>query len=216
MHYDTSPVRFGSVDTIRNQPHKISSLQNKYKYIVINDKYMRIISISTVKFEPHLICTANDLSFVNYFQRSSVEELLNEVSIHAAESLAIPERKMFEHQDVLVLCQRVEGMAAVLVTDKEYPSRQGFVILQELLLHPNDKHMQKIITEYQHPHLVDNIARIQHQLDETLVIMHENIDLILQRGENLDVLLEKSERLSAASVQFYKAARKQNRCCQIQ
>ena len=177
---------------------------------------MRIISISTVQFKPHMICTANDLSFVNYFQRSSVEELLNEMSIHAAESLAIPERKIFEHHDVTVLCQRIEGMAAVLVTDKEYPSRQGFVILHQLLLHPNDQHMQKIITDYQHPHLVDNIARIQHQLDETLIIMHENIDLVLQRGEDLDVLLEKSERLSAASVQFYKAARKHDRCCQLQ
>lgn len=159
----------------------------------------------------------SDLNFLSFFNRSSVEELLREFSIVAAESLEHdPERKIFGHKDLHVCCHRVGNLVAILVTDLEYPTRVSFELLRRVHEDSSQEHLAIILNQCQDPYTVDALMRTQKQLDETIVVMHENVDKILQRGENIDELVEKSARLSAQSKAFYKAARQHNRCCGIQ
>ena len=175
---------------------------------------MRIIAVVVVHDQQYLM--KDDLSFVGYFQRPTVRELILETALHTAASLSDPERKVFRHDDAVVSCHRIGSRVAVLVTDLEYPSRVCFEILRRLHETPTPDQLETTIREYQAPERVDALTAIRHRLDETLIVMHENVNLVLQRGEDLDQLVERSARLSASSKMFYKAARKHNRCCSTQ
>jgi synaptobrevin family protein YKT6 len=174
---------------------------------------MRIIAVYyvTQKEYRHF----HDLSFVSFFNRNSVHELLNEFVLAAAKSLC-QGRKVFEHDDVILACHRVGEAVAVLVTDLEYPSRISFELLRRVHEDSSDAHLSQVVQQCQDPGTVDALIRVQQQLDETLVVMHENMNKILARGDSIDLLVEKSENLSQQSKMFYKVARKHNRCCHIQ
>ena len=178
---------------------------------------MRIVAVFCVDIDTKKYWHKSDLSFLSYFSRSSIEELLCEFAVSAAESLELsPERKIFEHKDTQISCHRIGPLVTILVTDLEYPSRVVFELLHRLHQDPSESHLSTIITQCQDPYSVDAILRTQRQLDETLVIMHENVNKILQRGDNIDELVEKSANLSKQSKVFYKTARKYNKCCTIQ
>ena len=69
------------------------------------------------------------------------------------------------------------------------------------------------IEEWQDPSKKDNIMKLQNELNDVQDIMRQNLNELLKREENLENLMEKSKDLSAASVNFYKQAKKTNRCC---
>ena len=175
---------------------------------------MRIIAIYVIDCDLLVYNYESNLSFVSFFNRHSVQELMNEYVLHLVTNMQAS-RKIFEHESYIFYSHRIDKRAAVLVTDHEYPSRVAFNILLEVFENPAQQHLKTIIRQYQDPRLIDRISSIQHQLDETLVIMHENISLVLERGENIDKLVEKSQRLSHQSKMFYKVAKQHNRCCII-
>lgn len=178
---------------------------------------MRIVAAFFVDKRTKSYVHKSELSFVSYFNRSSVKELLCEFVLSASESLdQDPERKIFEHQDFLLCCHLIGDSVAVVVTDLEYPTRVTFELLRRIHADPSEVHLATILSQCQDPYAVDALMRTQQQLDETLVIMHENVNKILQRGDDIDRLVEKSERLSTQSKAFYKAARSHNRCCVLQ
>ena len=45
--------------------------------------------------------------------------------------------------------------------------------------------------------------------------MRKNLSDLLKREENLDILMAKSKDLSGVSVEFYKKARDNNKCCKM-
>lgn len=178
---------------------------------------MRIIAVYYVNTSQRQYLHFHDLSFISYFNRNSVHELLNEFVLAAANSLEVdPCRKVFEHEDVILACHRVGKVVAVLVTDLEYPSRISFELLRRVHEDSSDAHLTQVVQQCQDPGTVDALIRVQQQLDETLVVMHENVNKILARGDSIDLLVEKSEHLSQQTKMFYKVARKHNRCCHIQ
>ena len=178
---------------------------------------MRIVAVYYVNTSKREYRLQHDLSFISYFNRNSVHELLNEFVLVAAQSLEVEvSRKIFEHDDVILACHRVGEVVAVLATDLEYPSRISFALLRRVHEDPSDAHLTQIVQQCQDPSTVDALIRMRHQLEETLVIMHENVNKVLARGDSIDALVQKSERLSKQSKLFYKVARKHNRCCQIQ
>ena len=178
---------------------------------------MRIIAVFCVDTEQKKYRHKCELNFLSFFNRSSVEELLCEFALAASESLdQNPERKIFVHHDIHLCCHRIDNVVAIIATDLEYPSRASFELLQRVHDNTSDEHLATILKQCQDPFTVDAILHTQRRLDETLVIMHENVNKILQRGDQIDELVEKSARLSNQSKAFYKAARKHNRCCNIQ
>jgi len=178
---------------------------------------MRILAVYYVSTSQKEYRHFHDLSFISYFNRNAVHELLNEFVLAAANSLCQdPCRKVFEHVNVILACHRVGEAAVVLVTDLEYPSRISFELARRVHEDSSDAHLSQIVQQCQDPGTVDALIRVQQQLDETLVVLHENVNKILARGDSIDLLVAKSEHLSQQSKMFYKVARKHNRCCHIQ
>tara|TARA_B100001559_G_scaffold252487_1_gene216228 strand:+ start:1117 stop:1650 length:534 start_codon:yes stop_codon:yes gene_type:complete len=176
---------------------------------------MKIIAVYIVDCQHQEFITKNNLSFVSFLNRTTVKELMDAYVLHIISKMQQPERKIFEHESYIFSCQRIEHRGCVIITDKEYPSRVSFNILNNMFQDSSLKHLQTIVDQYQDPRCIDKLTSIQSQLDETLVIMHENISLVLERGQNIDDLVQKSERLSRQSKMFYKVARQHNRCCTI-
>lgn len=178
---------------------------------------MRIVAVYYINIVRKEYRLKHDLSFISYFNRNAVHELLNEFVLSAAHSMEVEvSRKIFEHDDVMLACHRVGEVVAVLVTDLEYPSRISFELLQRVHDDASDTHLAQVVQQCQDPGTVDALIRVRHQLDETLVIIHENVNKVLARGDSIDALVEKSERLSKQTKMFYKVARKHNRCCHVQ
>lgn len=125
---------------------------------------------------------------------------------------------------------RAEGVAGVVITDKEYPPRVAFSLLNKILdefttRFPNNQlwtpeqcsypELQQYIVTYQDPKQGDTIMKVQRELDETKIILHKTIESVLERGEKMESLVERSDVLSSQSKMFYKTAKKQNACCVI-
>lgn len=125
---------------------------------------------------------------------------------------------------------RAEGVAGVVIADKEYPPRVAFSLLNKILdefttRFPNNQlwtpeqcsypELQQYIVTYQDPKQGDTIMKVQRELDETKIILHKTIESVLERGEKMENLVERSDVLSSQSKMFYKTAKKQNACCVI-
>lgn len=129
---------------------------------------------------------------------------------------------------------RSEGLSCVIITDKEYPVRPAYTLINKVLeeylsLHPSSEwnhisattpalnfdKLETYLKKYQDPSQADSIMRVQQELDETKIVLHKTIESVLQRGEKLDSLVDKSEALSSSSRMFYKQAKKTNSCCVI-
>jgi vesicle-associated membrane protein 7 len=55
------------------------------------------------------------------------------------------------------------------------------------------------------PNAVDNIGKVQAQIDTVKDVMIENIDRVLERGEKIELLVDKTERLNHQAVRFEKS-----------
>ena len=55
--------------------------------------------------------------------------------------------------------------------------------------------------------------KLQSELNEVTDVMRKNLSDILKREENLTNLMMKSKDLSTVSVEFYKKAKDNNKCC---
>ncbi|PPQ67690.1 hypothetical protein CVT26_007417 [Gymnopilus dilepis] len=196
---------------------------------------MKIYSISVILAPPGgsavILSNASDLSSFSFYQRGSVGEFLTFMSKTVAERTPQGQRQTVqEHNHVAHVYNRggAEQLAAVIITDEEYPVRPAFSLLTKVLddftakvpqssfNNPSSISFPEIntyIQKYQDPRQADTIMRVQQELDETKIVLHKTIESVLQRGEKLDNLVERSNALSMQSKMFYKTAKKQNSCC---
>ena len=73
--------------------------------------------------------------------------------------------------------------------------------------------LTSLLKKYQNPQEVDQLMKIQADVDETKEIMVKNIDKLLDRNEKLEDLVAKSDDLSMQSKTFMKQSKKMNSCC---
>jgi len=79
---------------------------------------------------------------------------------------------------------RAEGVAGVVITDKEYPARVAFSLLNKILdefimRYPVEKwsgpvqypELAEYLRKYQDPKQADSIMKVQRDLDDTKVIL---------------------------------------------
>lgn len=182
------------------------------------------------------LCKAKDVSSFSFFERGSVEQFMTFFSQTIAARTEKGQRQSIEEGNYMghVYC-RQEGLAGVVISDKEYPVRVSFSILNKVLdeyltQHPKQEWenvttankashdlqfapLDEYLKRYQDPHQADALMRVQQELDETKIVLHKTIESVLQRGEKLDTLVDKSEALSASSKMFYTQAKKTNSCC---
>lgn len=199
---------------------------------------MRLLSLgllnkhSQVDRAPTILCQAIDVAHLSWFYREKAKEFLRFAARELVRTHNRGERAVATEGEYRVHVSIMpHGLAAVAVTDMEYPERVVFTMLRTLLNdfelkhssacwsslqkdnHLNVQDCKKLMSKYQDPAVGDKLTAIQKDLDETMVIMHENINEAIGRGVQLEELLERSVDLSKASKHFYKTARKQNACC---
>ncbi|KAL1919963.1 uncharacterized protein VTP21DRAFT_1895 [Calcarisporiella thermophila] len=193
---------------------------------------MKIYSISVLNAEnkPAVTLTSeHELSDFGFFQRGGVQEFMGFLAKTVAERTNPGQRQSVEQDNYVGhVYVRSDGAAGVIVSDKEYPARVAFSLLNKILdeftvRYPKHQwaqgmsypELKEYITKYQDPKQADTIMRVQKELDETKIVLHKTIESVLQRGERLDTLVERSDQLSNQSKMFYKAAKKTNSCCVV-
>ncbi|KIM31642.1 hypothetical protein M408DRAFT_327120 [Serendipita vermifera MAFF 305830] len=179
-----------------------------------------------------LLSSAADLSSFSFYQRGSVGEFMTFMAKTVAERTAVGQRQSVQENSYTAHVYNAgrENLAAVVITDEEYPVRPAFSLLQKLIddfvtsvpkttwSNPSSIDFpaaKAYLAKYQDPKQADQIMRVQAELDETKIILHKTIEGVLQRGEHLDSLVERSNALSAQSKMFYKTAKSQNSCCVV-
>ncbi|ODQ50711.1 snare Ykt6 [Saitoella complicata NRRL Y-17804] len=204
---------------------------------------MKLYSISILRNESKpatVLASAEDLSSFGFFQRGSVGEFMTFFSKTIAERTTPGQRQDIEEGNNYVghVYAHSSGLAGVIISDKEYPVRVAYSLLNKILdefitRHPKPRwqsdpmnpsapapstpfpELHTYIARYQDPKQADTIMRVQQELDETKVVLHKTIESVLERGERLDTLVDRSEALSAQSRMFYKQAKKTNSCCVV-
>ncbi|KAG6369923.1 snare protein YKT6 [Boletus reticuloceps] len=191
---------------------------------------MKIFSISIVLAPPGspstTLSTASDVSSFTFYQRGSVNEFLTFFTKTVVDRTAQGQRQSVqENNHTAHVYNRggVEQLAAVIVTDQEYPVRPAFSLLTKILDDFTAKvpqstfsnpsaisfpDIQTYLTKYQDPRQADTVMKVQQELDETKIILHKTIESVLARGERLDNLVERSNALSSQTKMFYKTAKK--------
>lgn len=185
------------------------------------------------------LCEEKDLSSFSFFQRSSVGQFMTFFAQTIAERTQPDQRQSIEEGEYVGhVYVRPEGVAGVLITDKAYPIRPAFTLLNKLCEDylaqhslaeiaraaaavqanpgappPGDAELAGLLSRYQNPHEADALMKVQQELDETKIVLQQSIENVLQRGEKLDALVDKSEALTSSSKTFYKQAKKTNSCC---
>ena len=94
---------------------------------------------------------------------------------------------------------RTEGVAGIIITDKDYPGLVAHQLLSKIVdeflaRHPRTSfsaqnpplldlpELKDYIVKYQDPQQADSIMKIQRELDETKIVLHKTIESVLQRG----------------------------------
>lgn len=181
------------------------------------------------------LTSAKDLSDFSFFERNGVAQFMTFFSETIAGRTTPGQRQSVEENKYVGHAYaRSEGVAGIIITDKDYPVRPAYTLLNKVLdeyisAHPPSEwknvtetnpslefpELQTYIKKYQDPSQADAIMKVQQELDETKVVLHKTIEGVLERGEKLDSLVDKSEALSSSSKMFYKQAKKTNSCCVI-
>ncbi|KAG6873698.1 hypothetical protein C0995_012160 [Termitomyces sp. Mi166 len=191
---------------------------------------MKIFSISVILAPPSgasvVLSSASDLSSFSFYQKGSVGEFMTFFSRTVAERTPQGQRQSVQENNYTAHVYNrggAEQLAAVIITDQEYPVRPAFSLLTKLLdeftaqipqssfdnpAAINFPSINTYIQKYQDPRQADTIMRVQQELDETKIVLHKTIESVLQRGEKLDNLVDRSNALSAQSKMFYKTAKK--------
>lgn len=181
------------------------------------------------------LTSARDLSQFSFFERNGVSQFMTFFAETVSQRTQPGQRQSVEEGNYIGhTYTRSEGISGIIITDKDYPVRPAYTLINKILeeylsLHPKsdweniDKanetlqygQLEAYLKKYQDPTQADSIMKVQQELDDTKVVLHKTIEGVLQRGEKLDSLVDKSEALSSSSRMFYKQAKKTNFCCVI-
>ena len=200
---------------------------------------MRILSIhifSLYQSKPIILSSAFSLSFVSIFQRGTLKDFLNFHSRLVIERVAHDTNAQVQlEKGICYAISNSDKIGVTMICDEEYPKRvaidfllkvhsdfKAFIAERKIDLNlyssDTDVNYDKIATEieeWQDPSKKDNLMKLQDELNEVTDIMRQNLNELLKREENLETLMQKSNDLSATSVNFYKQAKKTNKCCNL-
>lgn len=180
-----------------------------------NSIIMKIIGV--LSYKKNILKESEfDLSFVNFFARSSTKELLiffcTEIIKSIKETTKMQVTKHEQTNSKLYVLKDTDDIVC-LICDDGYPMRVAFSILQSIV--EKKYTLRYVIIECQQPEKIDQLMRIKKNMDETKIVLYDTIEKTLDRGEKLDELIEKSEHLSQTTKDFTRHAKKLNSCCYI-
>jgi synaptobrevin family protein YKT6 len=181
---------------------------------------------------PVLLQDAVDLSGASFFTRGSVKEVLTFISRTVVQKSSSSEHSSVSHE-AHVAHVHVKGnkLACVVLTDKDYPARVAHDVIRRALeafekAVPADQwasltadkifsvpEIAALLTKSQSPAEIDQLLKLQSDVDEVKEIMTKTMGKVLDRGETLEDLMASTDQLSATSKTFVKQTKKLNRCC---
>ncbi|KAJ3269718.1 palmitoyltransferase [Borealophlyctis nickersoniae] len=144
-----------------------------------------------------MLAMESDLSTFPPFQRGTRAEFLNFFVKTVTERTGLGQRAKIE-EAVAHVFVRADGLAAVLVSEADYPIRTAFSILNRILdefsaKFPQDKwssltpavtspqyhELKTHLNTAQDPQSADPFMRVQKELDETEIVLHKTIESLL-------------------------------------
>ncbi|GAB5371201.1 hypothetical protein AAMO2058_001559000 [Amorphochlora amoebiformis] len=180
-----------------------------------------------------MICQVQDMSSFSYFSRGKAREFLMFGCRTTCERTPVGQRVTVNsgYKDFVAhSLVRPDGLAAVAVTDEEYPKKIAYQLLYLALKDTDLKlkgkwkkvtkeskvsppFLEKYLKQYQEPSKVDKQGQVLKEIDELKYQLCNNLTLLLDRGEKLDDLVFKSEDMSETAKEFYVYSKKHNQCC---
>jgi len=207
---------------------------------------VRLLSLQVWKYfapefkaAPVSLAVVSDLTEFNVFKRGTILKNIKFLTRTAIARMESGKRASVElgaeMPYVAHIYIRDDTFAAVAVTDKEYPPRIVWALLNKTLDEQTAANTEKWkaipydgkakdtdvepaqmtadLAKYQNAKEADKIVKVQKALDEVRDAMALNIEQLLRRGERLEDLARDSEDLDKVSKEFYKGAKKLNGCC---
>jgi synaptobrevin family protein YKT6 len=201
---------------------------------------MKIVSIGLLKWrsdtlEPIILAQEMELSNFGFFQRGSVAEMIRFFCRTFVKRTPHGTMQSVQHEEYNIhIYLRTDGLAGVVVSDLEYPSRVAMVLISKMFedftstatnicrwehstsdVNLDLPFLKQALMKFQNPSEADKLTKIQRELDQTTVILQQTIASVLDRGVKLDDLVNKSNDLSNQSKIFYRRAKETNSCCVI-
>lgn len=199
---------------------------------------MKLLSLCIYKWREEQaieLSSHYELSQFNFFQRGPVKDHIRFHSRLIASRTPIGKRQSIQFEQNLGMCHVYVhpcGLAATVLTDPEYPMRVAFSLVADVLRAFQEKNGGKwenldadcvlpfpegdaFVQRFQNPAEADKLTKVQKDLDEVKDVVLKSMDDLLKRGETLDSLMQKSNDLSVTSLQFYRTARDNNKCCKL-
>jgi len=197
---------------------------------------MKLIALHIFRWaeeDPVLLCSEMDLSMLWFYQKGMAKEHINFNSRTVASRIPPGNKASVSLEEDQFICYcwtTKDGLSATAITDKEYPEKAAFILLNNLLMdfrehfssdpyqyeetkgeaNLNYENLAIFLKKWQDPTEADKLLKIEKELHEVKEIIHKNLSDLLKKGEQLDELMVKSKDLSKVSVDFYKKAKKQN------
>jgi synaptobrevin family protein YKT6 len=143
---------------------------------------MKVLALAVCKGNKILV-SEYDLSSFSFFTRGSVQEGIGFFVSTIVERTQRGQRQTVQEQNYKGSVHvRNDGLAAVIVSDHEYPSRVAFSVLGKLMdefsrkfpsLNPpfNYPELKDHLVKCQDPQSSDPFMKVQRELDETKVIL---------------------------------------------
>lgn len=171
-----------------------------------------------------------DLSDFGFFKRNSAYEIMTFFSRSVATRSNMEDRlSVANNEYVAHLTANTNKIACIVLTDKEYPNRVALDIGRKAISEFSKQEvnwklanrdldipmseLDSLLKQYQKPDEVDNLLKIQKDIDNTKEIMYKNVEDLLARGERIEDIVAKSDDLGRQSKTFVTQANKMNGCC---
>ena len=109
---------------------------------------MKLFALAVCKWKegskPVLLSAAWDLGSFNLFQRSTVKDFMTMFSRTVVERAEPGTRQQVEQDDYVAYChKKTDGLAAILICDKEYPARVAFTFVSKTVSEYGEKNKGK-------------------------------------------------------------------------
>eukprot|EP00456_Euglypha_rotunda_P090130 TRINITY_DN9420_c0_g1_i5.p1 TRINITY_DN9420_c0_g1~~TRINITY_DN9420_c0_g1_i5.p1 ORF type:complete len:228 (+),score=51.51 TRINITY_DN9420_c0_g1_i5:88-684(+) len=162
--------------------------------------------------KPIRLASAQDLSSFSYWTRGTIGEHLQFAARTVAQRTSPGQRQTIEQKGdnpfLVHVYVRTDGLAGVVIADKEYPLRVAFSFLNKVMSDFEKKYsdawkktekdqtltpefLQQALSDFQDPKTADKLLKIQDTLEDIKSIMHKNIEDVLARGDTIDLISSK-------------------------
>lgn len=175
-----------------------------------------------------------NLSEYGFLTKGTIKEYIKFASRNMAARTGPNQRQNIKYQPenldmIFNACcaTSTDKISVVVITRDTYDLRVAHVLIEKVFDKVNtditnpavdintNYGLYTLLEQFQTPEKVDNIKRIENDLDETKEVLVDGIQKLLERGEKLEDLVKQSEDLSFASKAFHQKSRELNRCCTI-